>query len=503
MLEKKMSKKKSRIRQTKTEWQEVLEQYNNLRFQSWHFSLPELLHISIALDNNDYEKVKSDFIDFCDFVKKEMKTDKFYGNLSSAIEFIKKNQTKFELLKDNVFHHSITQILVFYKSIFQIEIEKSKYKSGSIINGFYSLLERDNDKTMICKFIFINQVYRNDTRPLKTIILTKEDVLESYNCSVINSAWLVITTSENIIDFSFANLIWHFNYINIPIKQSDDTENENNRYKKFNINELKEEFEDLTDRFRDIPIIALISRPIAEIIMGFINRSIYLTKEIIELVEVHKGEIAEAVLRMLYEFRLKFLWLLKKEEIELFQRFRGYSSGREKFFYEKMKLISNQENEHQSELLLDYQKELNSILKLEGLNEYEVAIERGDVFDIGVDKMADEIGNEEKLLYDFIYKRTSDIIHGNWRIIEKYHLIRSDNPMHDRLLYYNFNENKFAGLLPVFIALMLGSEVILKFLECFQFLFEDDISLLTDIKRYYEKIKRIFIEEYNPSIIER
>jgi len=259
---------------------------------------------------------------------------------------------------------------------------------------------------------------------------------------------------------------------------------------------LKEEFLENANEFREIKLFAFFDRTIAEIIMGFINRSIYLSKQTVELVENHNGEIAEAVLRMLYENRLKLLWLLNKKDLKLFQRFREYSAGREKLFYDKMTKISN------SELLEDYKKEVDFKLKQEGLNDFEVAIERGDVYEIGVDKMADQLGEDERYLYDFVYKRTSDIVHGNWRIIEKYHLIRSDNPMHDRLLDYNLNENKFAGLLPAFLALMLASETILKLLEEFEDYFKDFKELQLKVKNYHKKIKEEFINNYFPSIRE-
>jgi len=495
-----MSKKRSRIRQTKTEWQKAFEAYNNIQPQSWHFCLPELLHVSIALIDNDFEKVKSDFIVFCYEINKIKNTNDFYGNLSATIEFVKKNRDDFDKLKGNVFYFSIKQILIFY-NVFNIDsIEKSEYKPGYIIKGFHNIIERRSDTTIICKFIFINNVYKNDTSPLRTIISSKEEVLDSYNRSLINSAWLVISSSKNLIDYAFTDFIWNYNYVLIPVEQMDDTLKEELRFKEFKINELKDEYLKYANEFRQIQLFTVMNRPIAEIIMGFVNRAIYLTNEVVELVEIHKGEIAEAVLRMLYESRLKFLWLLKKEDIELFQRFREFSSGREKLFYERLIQIGDKEDEQQSKIMSGYKQELDNKLNQEGLSAYEIATERGDEFEIGIDKMADEIGKDERYLYDFVYKRTSDIVHGNWRIIEKYHLVRSENPMHDRLLYYNLNKNKFSGLLPAFIALMFGSEVIYRLMEDFPDIFKEKEVLSDNLKAFNEKIKVLFNEKYFPSI---
>ncbi len=499
-----MAKKKSRIRQTKTEWQKAFELYSNIQPQSWHFCLPELLHISIALIDNDFEKVKYDFIDFCNKINKINNNNAFYGNLSATIDFVKKHQLEFDQLKQNVFYFSIKQILIFYNKLFGIEsLQESEYKSGSIIQGFNNLIERRSDFTIICKFIFINNVYKNDTSPLRAIITNKDEVLEDYNRSIINSAWLVISNSKKIIDYGFTDLIWNFNYILMPVKQMDDTKKEELRFKEFKIDELKKEFLLYADEFREVQLFAVMNRPIAEIIMGFVNRSIYLTIQVIELVESHKGEIAEAVLRMLYECRLKFLWLLHKKDIELFQRYREYSSGREKLFYDKLLKLGDSDIAAQSEIMTQYKQNMDFKLNQEGLSAHEIATERGDEFEIGVDKMANELGEEERNLYDFVYKRTSDIIHGNWRAIEKYHLTRSDNPMHDRLLFYNLNDNKFSGLLPTFIALMFGSEMIYKLMENFDNIFEHNTDLMNNVRIYNDKIKIIFKDKYYPSISDK
>jgi hypothetical protein len=72
--------------------------------------------------------------------------------------------------------------------------------------------------------------------------------------------------------------------------------------------------------------------------------------------------------------------------------------------------------------------------------------------------------------------------------------------MHDRLLYYNLNKNKFSGLLPAFIALMFGSEVIYRLMEDFPDIFKEKEVLSDNLKAFNEKIKVLFNEKYFPSI---
>jgi len=490
-----MTKKRSRIRQTKTEWQKAFETYGNIKYQPWNLCLPELLHISIALIDNDFEKVKYEFIELCKIIKRKSNKEEFHGNLSAIIDFIKEQPAELEELNTNIFYFSITQIIAFYNDFFKINLQyEFECKPKYIFSGFDNLIEQKSDFTITCKFIIINGYYDNDTSKLNRKIITYDDVIAVDNRSVINATWLGISVSKNIVNHEFTELIWFFNYILIPVMQIDDTENEEKRFTQFEINDLKAEYLKYSEEFKEIPLFTVLDRPFAEIIMGFVNRSIYLTAQVIELVELHKGEIAEAVLRMLYESRLKFLWLLNKKDIILFKRFREYSSGREKLFHEK--LISQSDSKDISK----YKEEMDQKLRQEGFSDFEIATERGDEFEIGVDKMASELGESERLLYDSVYKRTSDIIHGNWRVIEKYHLTRSENPLHDSLLFYNQTTNKFSGLYPTYTALMFGSEIIYKFMETIDDIFEDENELYLKIRDYNEKIKRIYVNDYLPSI---
>src|SRR5688572_11602329 len=88
-------KKKGRVRQTRTSWQKTFDAYPGMILPfSWTDRAPEILHISIALIDHDYQTVKSDFQIICDFVNNKLKKRRFFHfNLSHTIKLIKKDKT--------------------------------------------------------------------------------------------------------------------------------------------------------------------------------------------------------------------------------------------------------------------------------------------------------------------------------------------------------------------------------------------------------------------------
>jgi hypothetical protein len=56
-----------------------------------------------------------------------------------------------------------------------------------------------------------------------------------------------------------------------------------------------------------------------------------------------------------------------------------------------------------------------------GERDFNIAGERGEIFDIKLDKMAEEVWGPDNIFY-FLYKRQSEVTHGQWKVISKYHL---------------------------------------------------------------------------------
>jgi hypothetical protein len=239
-------------------------------------------------------------------------------------------------------------------------------------------------------------------------------------------------------------------------------------------------------------------RSVAEVIIGFISRITGLCLDTIELVEIHKGEFAEAALRLIYESRVKFLWLIFKQDQILIQRFREYKVGRDKFMVENIKRAVDKDKKGSEKIIESINEEYEKTLYSEGKEDYDVAEERGDVFEKKLLDLALELDPNEVVWYEGVYQRTSDIIHGNWRIIEKYHLERSLNPIQNGLLNFSKNRNKFAGVLPAFLALMLATDSLIRYFELEPELFEKKQEVYKILLEFNENLISCYMAEFDP-----
>jgi hypothetical protein len=274
------------------------------------------------------------------------------------------------------------------------------------------------------------------------------------------------------LDLEFCESIWMFNYVKAPlIPKPDNTKMEEEHFEEMNVEELTNELKELYSEFKKINLLSIYPTFIAEVNMGFIARICNLTFDVVDLVKSHKCEIAEIVFRTTLESFIVGSWLSTRKDVELHKRFRDFSTGRNKFFGQKIieKAVDAKVKEGAEKMIADEIKEA-------GVRDVNVATERGDIFDLRIDQMAEEVWGKDNQYY-FLYKRTSDVVHGQWRVIAKYHLAKSFNPMHNGLYWYNDNENHFAGLIPAFCCLPLASNFLIRILEDFE---DNDVKELKD-----------------------
>jgi hypothetical protein len=249
------------------------------------------------------------------------------------------------------------------------------------------------------------------------------------------------------------------------------------------------------ENFKKINLFELFTAPVAEVFMGFVARQQYLAGKIVEQELRHEGEIAESTLRLLYENRVKVLWLASKKDIDTFQQYREYKVGREKMFadYFQQNLTGTEMGKRFFEQI---EQDFDVIMRSEGVEDYDLSVEKGDAFEKTVREMADELGGDETLFYVSIYKRTSDIVHGNWRILERYHLERSLNPVHNGRMRYSRSKDKYAGLLPAYAGLLLSFNLLIKFFDENPAILSGNKRLYNSCKSYYSKLIDRYLDQF-------
>jgi len=478
-------KRKGRIRQTRTEWQKTFDAHPGMvQSFSWSDRIPEFLHISIALIDSDYQSVKADFQRIAEMVNRKFSLKRrFHFNLSQTVKLIKQDKSILDEILKTSFKAAFVQILPFYNILFNIEIDFKPQPDGRLLYlGFNQILDGRAKTSILCKYLMIqyDQLGKQDVFGLFNWN-SEEEILEQGNLTRIMALFPPsIGLSENL-DLDFCHDIWMHNYLFTPIMPKPDSTNEEEaHFKEMMLDDFLNEFKLLYYEFRELNLLSVYPKFIAEINMGFTSRICDLTIDVVELIKIHKGEIAELATRTTFESFIVGSWLMKRKDVNLHKRFRDFSTGRERFFGEKLLEFAPD-----GTIKNEAKKIIDDAIREAGVRHIDVASERGDIFDLRIDQMADEVwGNENK--YYFLYKRSSEVTHGHWSSIAKYHLAKSFNPMHNGLYWYNENENRFIGLVPAFMCLDIAVEFMRTILIDIQS--EDIIELDTKLEEFKEKL---------------
>ncbi|MFN7118168.1 MAG: DUF5677 domain-containing protein [Saprospiraceae bacterium] len=475
-----------------------MEQHCNLFLpaSSWQYSRIELLHIAIALQNSEPEQI------IFDLKKLKKRFTKFgidwKGNLSTIFLLAKEQPEIVTDFKNTVFDAPFKFLFITYNQFFDIKVPKGNLLAHTYVyKAYIDTNERKKDISILCKFVIIKLLEKND--PSELLLNEKrEEILIPEKASSITAMWLIVDQTHNVVDTSFGEFIWQYNYYKLPfLTKPSDLKREIKNFKKSKLNEFKHKLSVHFEEFKKIDLLSFFDVYVAEVIMGFVSRQQYLFEKVIEQEERHEGEIAESTLRLLYENRLKLLWLITKQDIETIKQYKEYRVGRENLFVEHYK--SQIENFKGLEEYYNILKnQLHNMMMQEGIEEHSLGIEKGDAFERNIKDMADDIGGNEPMFYFTIYKRTSDIIHGNWRAIEKYHLERSINPAHDGLLRYTSEKNKFAGLLPSYYALMLSTDLLINFFQIHPQILKENKKLNNSLARIYKVLSINYVKEFMP-----
>lgn len=492
-------KKKSRIRQTRTDFQKVFDKYPNMiQPFSWSDRIPEFIHISMALVDNEYSSVKIDFFKICDYINENYNREiKFHFNLSDTLKIIKNDNKFLNFIKETCFKKTFEQIIFFYQDYLKIptEFNPSEVKNILLL-GYKSILKGRSDTSILCKYLMIQYTQKENEDVVGLFKLeTIKEILTPVNISKIMAMFPPSIGISRNLDLEFCEDIWYYNFNYSPfIDVKDDIEMEEEHYKEMEIESLRDEFASIYREFKEIPLVNYYNPLIAETNMGFLARICNLSFDCEDLVKNHRAEIAELVFRTSLESFIIGSWLINEKDISLYQRYREFSVGREKFFGERIKQVDKDDK-----LSEGSKKMLADTIEDAGANDNSVATERGDIFELNLNQMADSVWGTDNIYY-FLYKRASDVIHGHWRIISKYHLTKSSNPMHNGLYFYNENPNRYAGLIPAYFCFILGISFIRTVINDIEI--EQQEELIIKIHEFENKIWDSYMFYYQKYVTE-
>tara|TARA_R110002049_G_scaffold2511_6_gene18403 strand:+ start:5031 stop:6509 length:1479 start_codon:yes stop_codon:yes gene_type:complete len=485
-------KKRTRIRQTPTDFQKVFAKHPDMvQSFSWIDRIPEFVHIAGALIENDFKTVKEDFYKISNYVNDKISsTTPFHFNLTHTLKLIYEIDELRGLINNSCFKNIFEQIILYYSEILEpISCEAAEPNHSLLFQAYYNILKGRSDSSIIGKYLMIE--YSNKGLNFES----EKEILEPQNVKSIMAHFPPsVGLSENI-DLAKCEEIWMHNYMKGPIVYPpDNIEFEESIYSEIGMESIMDEFKKLYTSFKDINLLAIYSASVAETFMGFIGRICDLSIDIEYLVKNHKCEIAELTIRTVLESFIVFSWLNKRSDPKLIERFKDFSVGKEKLFSEKLVKKVDDKTPIDKETA---EKIASDAIEKSGLNPIEVATERGDAFDLNIAQMADEVWGSENIYY-MQYKRLSDSTHGSWRIIEKYHLTKSLNPIQNGLLWYSDNDKKATGLTPVFFGVMVSLKSMILISQNID---HESIKKLTeDLESFESRVSKIYLNYYKSKI---
>lgn len=197
---------------------------------------------------------------------------------------------------------------------------------------------------------------------------------------------------------------------------------------------------------------------IGEVTLGLMGRIWRMMHHVIDLSQAGNGEMAEIALRCQFDSYVTLRWLLLKNDATLFKRFRVYSAGKNKMLLEYVRRMSPEARLREAALKKSMEQALIEEIGETGIWEQLVAEERGTWTDASARSMAKDIGQED--LYMGVFLRASDIVHGSWRALIRYHLSQCRNPLHQYHWIPYLGPTHDAGHSAIVSAIMFAAEAL-------------------------------------------
>jgi hypothetical protein len=165
-----------------------------------------------------------------------------------------------------------------------------------------------------------------------------------------------------------------------------------------------------------------------EIKLGLASRQFRLLRRLIADPSLWNNEMAPHMLRSMIDVRIILAWLIKQDDLQLFERFKAYGQGKRKLF--KLKLEDLMESEKVSfdeddRAFLDRMREK---VNQDTMEEFQTIDLGGSFSGKNIREMAKETDLAD--LYSLNYQPLSTEAHGEWGSLLDFDLRHCGNPLH-------------------------------------------------------------------------
>jgi|GEM_PF-4778776 len=199
-----------------------------------------------------------------------------------------------------------------------------------------------------------------------------------------------------------------------------------------------------------------------DVLVGSLLRIKVLVKRVLTASSEDDGLLAEIVLRSLADTAIQINWLLQRDDLELYERFKSRSYALERDAIESLqaKLVSTGLSKEQAWGVI--REDYSGLSSRLGYWPEILDVVYGPWSDTSTSAMTREVGSDFLLV---TFQRTSDAAHGSWRSLEKFQLSKCLNPLHVPHHVAATEERRSAGITPVVAALLIQSSTMINVLQ--------------------------------------
>ncbi len=414
----------------------------------WKTKLPEMLLIAGLLEKQNVIEVVSVFDRLKNLVTEKTKNANelgFVGGVSEVAKLVKKvRETKrdeIQAILRQIFCGANLSLLKVYeipeKKIISDLLgnlgEATQVDYINVMRATGAALHGDFGRATRAKLVQLmlwdpdGSKFHTDIYKLGGLLEKKsDDILKEAACSNIRATWACTQGSEDEDITPWVKTFWQFGLDKTPCLCKNPKKG---RDKIRLSSELKSIIRKIDRLWKTI--VALNPKHnhlfVSDVAMGLTCRIWRFMHHIVEASGTGNGEIAEMAARCQWDSVITFEWLIERNDPRLFLQYRNYSAGKSKATLERLR----KETETYGGKELKERVEPTLIEEIEegiGIWEQLVNEERGGWAKEGTYEMAKDLSMLHE--YEIYFRRLSDIVHGTWRSLERYHMRQCQNPLH-------------------------------------------------------------------------
>jgi hypothetical protein len=419
-----------------------------VRPYDWKEKLPELFLIVGLLEKQSAKEVVSIFRNLGNFVSKEVKNGTvlgFGGGVSELGELVEKadeaERATIREIVGKIFcgvNLSLLKVLevpgkrVLCDMVGRLE-SAEKEDILAVMRTTGATLHGKSGRATRAKLVQL-MLWDQDCRKFhidfyklgKLVTGRDDDVLKEWGCADVRATWGGLQGCKDEKITPWTKMFWEFGLYKTPCFCKNPKKG---RDRIRLTPELKSSVKKIDKLWNSIVAVnpkhdLLI---VSDVAMGLTCRVWRFMHHIVEASGAGNGEMAEIAARCQWDSVVTLEWLVERNEPELFRQYWKYSAGKTKATLERLR--GNAETYGGEEIKAAVEHKLTAEIE-EGIGIWEQLIneERGGWAKETTYDMAKELLKLGE--YEIYFRRFSDIVHGTWRALRRYHMRKCLNPLH-------------------------------------------------------------------------